>query len=306
MACQTVSMCVLPISRSPRATSLIGGRVRTATTVVILIGALAGCATREIPPANTTLPESLRTPPQEVLEDALTAVGETIYNCRRSAGRLSWVDKGSEATLVDGARRNIGTLVPGPRFIAYDGSYVSGRVAAQEIVAADAVPWELIIARRAGGAEQGKGRFAKVTSVQQVRTRGGLPPQTACTQQGISLLVPFSATYLVYRLAATQPLAKPAPEGTTTPVPTTAPVVSPLSSAAAPAPTFARAPVPPSVAKPVQATAPTLAHASPITAAPIAPPASVPPASPNPVLTIASAPETSGVSLPTFLTYIRP
>jgi hypothetical protein len=208
----------------------------------MLVGALAACATRDVPPANATLPESLRTPPQEVLEDVLTAVGETFYNCRRDGDRLSWVGKGTEATLVDEARRNVGTIVPGPRFIAYDGSYVSGRVAAQEIVATDALPWQLIVTRRAGGAEKGAGRFAKVTSIQQVRTRGGLPPRASCTQQGISLLVPFAATYLVYRLPNTQPLAKPAPEGFTAPVPVAMPTAAPLTSAGGASKTVAASP----------------------------------------------------------------
>jgi Protein of unknown function (DUF3455) len=228
------STCTQPIRRLLNTAGGLASPLLLAASVAAALGTLAGCATREVPPANTMLPESLRTPPQEVLEDALTAVGETIYNCRRQGGRLAWVDKGSEATLVDGARRDVGTLIPGPRFVAYDGSYVSGRIAAQEIVATDALAWQLIVARRTTGAEKGKGRFAKVTSIQQVRTRGGLPPQPDCSQQGISMLVPFSATYLVYRSASVPPAANPAPAaGTAAPVPATAPAATPLSPTAA-------------------------------------------------------------------------
>ena len=298
----------LPTHRSPRATIHVAGPLRLAATAAMVIGTLAGCATREVPPANTTLPESLRTPPQEVLEDALTAVGETIYICRRERGQLSWVGQGSEATLVDGARRNVGTLVPGPRFVAYDGSYMAGRVAAEEIVATDALPWQLIVARRISGTEKGRGRFAKVTSVQQVRTRGGIPPVPGCTQQGMSLWVPFSATYLVYR-PSIQPLANPAAEGATaSPVPTTAPVAAPLSFTPRRA-TIARAAAAshsPS-AMPVAVGVSPLAQVPLVAAAPITAPAA-PPASSEPALIVASASETSRSGVPTFFDslYVRP
>lgn len=289
-----------PLRRSPRTAGHIASPLVLAASVAMVIGTLAGCATRDVPPANTTLPESLRTPPQEVLEDALTAVGETIYSCRRQAGRLTWIDKGAEATLVDGARRNVGTLVPGPRFVAYDGSYVSGRVAAQEIVATDALAWELIVARRTSDAEKGKGRFAKVTSIQQVRTRGGLPPQPDCNQQGISMLVPFSATYLVYRAASAQPASKPAAEGVTAPVPSAAPVATPLSSAAGVGSIQATAPAPVSGPAPQASPAPTDARHEP------AAKHANTPLSSAPALTVASVSETSGLGLPMFFAYLRP
>jgi len=268
-----------------------------AAAIAVAAGMLAGCAAPDVPPSNTTLPESLRTPPQEVLEDALTAVGETIYNCRRQSGQLAWVDKGSEATLVDGARRDIGTLVPGPRFVAYDGSFVSGRVAAQEIVATDALAWQLIVARRTSGTEKDKGRFAKVTSIQQVRTRGGVPPRSDCQQQGISMLVPFSATYLIYRAASAQPVASPAPKGITAPVPTAAPVATPLSSAA---PLGTQAPAAVSATAPVPRPASDGPRERPATQAAAVPSSSAP------ALTVASASETSGLGLPMFFAYLRP
>lgn len=200
-----------PCARHPAVTTRDAATVRGMSAVAIaLAGVLSGCATHEVPPANGSLPESLRTPPQEVLQDALSAHGETIYLCRRSGSQLAWVAKGSEATLVDGARRNVGTVLPGPRFTAYDGSYMEGHVAAQEVVAVDSLPWELVIARRKSGDARNQGRFSSVTSIQQVRTHGGVPPQSGCQQQGLSILVPYSATYLVYRAASAKPLAEPA------------------------------------------------------------------------------------------------
>lgn len=225
-----ISLCASLTRPSPDAMDGLVRPMRSAAVAAALVGSLAACATREVPPANSTLPESLRTPPQEVLQDALTAVGESIYSCRRTDGQLGWVKKGTEATLIDEERRTVGTIVPGPRFMAYDGSFVMGHIAAEEIVATDALPWQLIIARRKGG-EEHKGRFAQITSVQQVRTSGGLPPQTRCTQQGMSMLVPYSATYLLYRAANTMPLAAPTLTAPTLAAPKTEGTVAPAHAA---------------------------------------------------------------------------
>ncbi|WP_242665754.1 DUF3455 domain-containing protein [Paraburkholderia ginsengiterrae] len=184
-----------------------GGSAIRIVPVALLAGSLAACAlppsqAQQIPPANATLPASLRATPQEILQDVLTAVGDTTYSCRRDGNRLSWVGTGSEATLVDAARQSVGTVAPGRYFTAYDGSYMIGRVTGEEIVTTRALPWQRLAARfNAGGARQGEGRFARSTSVQRVQTTGGLPPVTACDQEGTSLFVPYTATYLFYRAA---------------------------------------------------------------------------------------------------------
>ncbi|RKF31452.1 DUF3455 domain-containing protein [Paraburkholderia fungorum] len=207
--------------------------VRT-TSAAALAVLLAACAhppsAEQIPPANETLPASLRATPQEILQDALTAVGDTTYSCRRSGERLSWVSTGSEATLVDGARQSVGTVAPGRYFTAYDGSYVIGRVAAEEIVTTSALPWQRLTAKFNAGERQGQGRFAKTSSVQRVRTSGGLPPVPSCDQEGMSLFVPYTATYLFYRAAepaaadaAATPVAEPAVVVSHTETPGTAP-----------------------------------------------------------------------------------
>lgn len=186
-----------------------------ALIALVLVGLVAACAAPTpgsgqlttgqqqhlLPPANDTLPVSLQAQPQEVLQDALTAVGDEVWDCRRSAGALTWVATGSEATLVDQARQSVGTVVPNRMFSAYDGSYVIGRVTGDEAVTAGALPWQRLAARFNAKASEGDGRFAKTSSVQRVLTSGGLPPNPACDQEGQSLYVPYSATYLFYRAA---------------------------------------------------------------------------------------------------------
>jgi len=164
-----------------------------------------------VPPANETLPLSLRAGSQEVLQDVLSAVGDEVWNCRRNGSALLWVSTGAEATLVDQARQSVGTVMPNRMFSGYDGSYVIGRVTADETVTPGALPWQRVTARFNAGERAGEGRFARTTSVQRVLTSGGVPPDLACDQEGVSLFVPYSATYLFYR--ASDPAAVvPAPE----------------------------------------------------------------------------------------------
>ena len=186
--------------------------VNRAASIALLTIVVAGCAgpssAQRVPPSrervlpsNDTLPASLRATPQEVLQDALSAVGETTYECRSDGNRLSWTLTGSDATLVDRARHSVGTVMPGHDFIAYDGSRFAGAPAGEEIVTAGALTWERLVPRDEEGAHSDHGRFAEVTSVQRVLTSGGVPPVAACSQQGQSLLVPYTATYLFYRAA---------------------------------------------------------------------------------------------------------
>lgn len=182
----------------------------------MVVAACTTPPTAQMPPANDTLPDALRATPNEVLADVLTAVGDTTYTCRRNGDTLTWVATGSDATLVDPARRSVGTVAPGRYFVGYDGSYVVGRVVGEEVVAANALPWQRLVARFNAGERRGEGRFARTSSVQRVQTTGGMPPDPACGQEGVSLLVPYSATYLFYRNAepsadnaVTQPVPKP-------------------------------------------------------------------------------------------------
>ena len=176
-----------------------------ALSILALAGAFAGCATapsaQRIPPSNGTLPASLQATPQELLQDVLTAVGEMTYDCRSDGDHLSWAPTGSEATLVDQARHSVGTVAPGGYFLAYDGSQFVGAVAGEEIVTAGALTWQRLVARTNADTASHRGRFATVTSVQRVLTTGGLPPVATCLQEGQSLLVPYTATYLFYRTA---------------------------------------------------------------------------------------------------------
>jgi hypothetical protein len=194
--------------------------------------ALYGCATppRPAPPtANESLPVSLRASQDEVLQEVMTTHGDETYICRRTSQpadmsstaraastmngtgntgtSLQWDLFGSEATLVDAGGESVGTVAPGPYFLSYDGSYVKAEVVAQSQVGANALTWARFTARYAAAPRPGAGRFADVSSIQRIDTSGGLPPEVSCGLEGSRLLVPFAATYMIYRPKGRAPIA---------------------------------------------------------------------------------------------------
>ncbi|WGS54174.1 DUF3455 domain-containing protein [Paraburkholderia sp. D15] len=159
---------------------------------------LAACTTPYSPPTDTDLPLTLRAGPNQHLDQVLSAHGQTLYECRRDGGARAWTREGDLATLVDPQRRSVGTVAPGGYFTAYDNSYVVTRADAFAQVTAGTLVWARLVARQQPGSVMREGRFARTSMIQQVDTTGGLPPDPLCDREGGTLLVPFSATYLIY------------------------------------------------------------------------------------------------------------
>jgi hypothetical protein len=190
--------------------------------------ALAACATtsRTPPPtANESLPPDLRAGQNEVLQEVMTTHGDETYVCRRIKSdlpavgaalqpgmarddtQLRWDPLGSEALLVDASGQSVGTVAPGRYFLAYDGSYVIGKVAAESQVGANALTWVRYTARFVAARRPGEGRLADISSIQRIDTSGGLPPLPTCELEGAHLLVPYGATYMFYRAKGLAPVA---------------------------------------------------------------------------------------------------
>ncbi|MCR4468315.1 DUF3455 domain-containing protein [Burkholderia sp. SCN-KJ] len=163
-----------------------------------LLASLAACTAPLAPPADTDLPSALRAGPGRHLDEVLTARGQTIYECRRNGAEQSWVREGELATLVDSQRRSVGTVAPGGYFTAYDDSYVVTRADSVAQVTAGTLTWVRLVARDKRGSQAQTGRFARTSVIQQVNTTGGLPPVPLCDREGGTLLVPYSAAYLMY------------------------------------------------------------------------------------------------------------
>jgi hypothetical protein len=191
------------MSRQPLDSMSSPGPLRSALRLLaaLPLAALAACAAPTyVAPANANLPAQLQTGPSQLLDQVLTARGQTIYECRRDGAVQLWTLEGDLATLVDAERRSVGTVTPGDYFTAYDGSYVIARPDGVAQVTAGTRVWARLIPRQRAGhiAVAGTGRFARASVVQRVDTTGGLPPDPLCEREGGTLFVPYSATYLIY------------------------------------------------------------------------------------------------------------
>jgi hypothetical protein len=157
-------------------------------------GAQAGGAQEGGPGPPPVVPAALRVPDGQVLLFRAFAQGTQLYDC--PAPGAAWAFRQPLATLLDDAGVPLGIHGRGPFWAAYDGSRVVG--AAQASAPArdptQDVPWLLLRA-----AAEGDGRFAPVTFIQRLDTRGGAAPPGPCDpEQEPSLAVPYVAVYYFY------------------------------------------------------------------------------------------------------------
>jgi hypothetical protein len=153
--------------------------------------------------APPEVPESLRAPSGEVPFLQAAASGVQIYECALKPGESStygWIFRGPEATLVDRSGRSLGKHFAGPTWESNDGSSVVGAIkASYSGPTADTIPWLLLATKSTAGS----GTFSSTTSIQRVRTVGGIAPSKACNASNAAEMarVPYSATYYFYRAA---------------------------------------------------------------------------------------------------------
>lgn len=183
--------------------------------------ALAGCASNppNTPPASpdAALPAELKVGQEQHLDDVYVTLGDEVWRCSRGAAMpssadapagptLQWVQVGSEGTLVDKTRHNIGTVMPGGRFSAYDGSSVEATLTRQSQVSANTLTWALYRVKHDENASgtATEGRFARLSSIVRTETVGGMPLGSECANEGMQLLVPYTATYMLYRASAAE------------------------------------------------------------------------------------------------------
>jgi Protein of unknown function (DUF3455) len=149
------------------------------------------------------VPANLRPSSGEVLFLEARASGVQIYECVLKPGQpptYDWTFKGPEAALVDRSGHSLGKHYAGPTWESNDGSSVVGEVKAHDSgPSANAIPWLLLTAK----ATAGSGTFSATTSIQRVRTVGGVAPSEACGASNAAQVarVPYTATYYFYRAA---------------------------------------------------------------------------------------------------------
>lgn len=170
-----------------------------AFTQISLLASVAGCAASGIGTMHA-VPETLRTPANEMLSFETAATGVQIYQCnarKDEPARYEWIFQSPVADLFDKRGNKIGKHYAGPTWEANDGSKVVGVVKARnDSPDSGAIPWLLLSAKSTAGT----GVFGQTKSIQRVRTVGGIPPTEACSEDhaGKVTQVAYEATYYFY------------------------------------------------------------------------------------------------------------
>lgn len=126
----------------------------------------------------------------------LSARGVQIFRCEKRDAGFAWMFRQPEAQLSDATGKPVARHGANFSFEHADGSRLVATVAANDDApnAAD-LRWLLFTTR-----SYGEGTFARITHVQRVNTRGGMPPaRCEATQSGQLLRVDFSADFVFYR-----------------------------------------------------------------------------------------------------------
>ena len=150
------------------------------------------------PAEPTGISDALRASADERLDFVMNAQGFQIYVCKphpKDAYAYQWAFVAPEATLSEDGKI-VGQHGAGPTWEAPDGSKVKGAVRQRQDGGAGNIPWLLL-----GGTPEGTGRFAGVTSIQRLATRGGVEPKDGCDQfsTGREMRVPYTADYYFYK-----------------------------------------------------------------------------------------------------------
>jgi hypothetical protein len=157
---------------------------------------LAACASQQL----VDVPDKLNPGTKEALAIVVPAKGVQIYECRAvkdKAGAFEWAFVAPEADLFDTSGNRIGKHYGGPHWESNDGSKIIGAVKERaDAPAADAIPWLLLSAKSVGP----EGSFSKVTSIQRVKTVGGVAPKGGCSQAntGTRSRINYTADYYFF------------------------------------------------------------------------------------------------------------
>jgi hypothetical protein len=126
----------------------------------------------------------------------LTGQGVQIFRCERRDNTMIWSFRQPEADLYDASGKAVGKHGASFSFEHVDGSrLVATIVANDEAPQSTDLRWLLMTTRSFN-----RGAFERVTYVQRVNTKGGLPPARCDTAQSGQLLrVDFTADFVFYR-----------------------------------------------------------------------------------------------------------
>lgn len=165
--------------------------------IAVLVGIVAELhAQGALPPQ---VPDKIKAPAGEVVFLQVHASGKQIYTCQLAAdGMFAWILKAPEAQLYDQQGTVIGRHYAGPTWSDTDGSEVVGKpVSRVDSPDSDSIPWLLVAAT----AHSGNGVLNRVTSIQRIHTKGGLPPAAAdcnASKRNVEARIDYTADYYFY------------------------------------------------------------------------------------------------------------
>jgi hypothetical protein len=166
---------------------------------VLCCSTIVTCA-QAAPGEPAGISAALRPSPDEQPAFVLAAEGVQIYACKpksNDSNAYQWSFVAPEATLSEGGL-TVGHHGAGPVWESTsDRSSVRGAVRQRQYGGAGNIPWLLL----AGTASEGEGKFAGVTSIQRVATKGGVEPTETCdaSKSGQEVRVPYTADYYFYK-----------------------------------------------------------------------------------------------------------
>ena len=145
------------------------------------------------------MPDKIKAPAGEEIVLQAHASGSQIYVCQPGTdGKLAWALKAPEAELHDQTGAIIGRHYAGPTWKDNDGSEVTGKAVAKvDSPDSGSIPWLLVNAT----GHSGEGVFSRVTSIQRIHTKDGLPPPASdCTsaKQNVEVKSAYTADYYFY------------------------------------------------------------------------------------------------------------
>ncbi len=163
--------------------------------IAVLIGIAAQASGQGV--SRPDVPETIEVPAGDRVVLQAHASGSQIYVCQLgNEGKLAWALKAPEAELHDQQGAVIGRHFAGPTWKDNDGSEVTGKAVARAD-SPDSIPWLLVTVT----GHSGEGVLSHVTTIQRIRTKGGLPPPASdcnASKQNLEVKSSYTADYYFY------------------------------------------------------------------------------------------------------------
>jgi hypothetical protein len=145
------------------------------------------------------VPDKIKAPAGEEVVLQAHASGSQIYVCQPGAdAKFGWTLKAPEAELHDQQGVVIGRHFAGPTWKHNDGSEVTGKAVAKvNSPDPDSIPWLLVTVT----GHSGDGVLSRVTTIQRIKTKGGLPPPAAdcnSAKQNLEVKSSYTADYYFF------------------------------------------------------------------------------------------------------------